>query len=170
MEANARALSEHIGGTHFERLSVKWDTHHEAYGEVSSAGSVRDTLERQVRMQASAIMSDSFGQMEEYEEDYMNFDQEWNEQYQSALELPELRYADAIAKGFKIHRLTAKLARLSKIAARTIVDEFSLPKTLKKIQPLDWEPMAPPGSPNSPSSPSSSTEEILLNTAGSCCA
>eukprot|EP00949_MAST-11_sp_MAST-11-sp1_P005359 g5359.t1 len=166
MEANARALSEHIGGTHFERLSVKWDTHHEAYGEVNSAGSVRDTLERQVRMQASAIMSDSFGQMEEYEEDYMNFDQEWNEQYQSALELPELRYADAIAKGFKIHRLTAKLARLSKIAARTIVDEFSLPKTLKKIQPLDWEPMAPPGSPNSPSSPSSSTEEILFEYRG----
>eukprot|EP00946_MAST-07B_sp_MAST-7B-sp1_P002588 g2588.t1 len=63
---------------------------------------------------------------------------DWNERFQSAREMPIDEFQSAMEKGMKLHRLQQKFARLASVATKTIIDEFALPRRLKKIKPLEW--------------------------------
>jgi tetratricopeptide (TPR) repeat protein len=65
-------------------------------------------------------------------------DGNWNESFQSAREMPIAEFGLAMEKGMKLHRLRHKIVRLASVAVKTIIDEFALPRRLKKIKPLEW--------------------------------
>lgn len=72
------------------------------------------------------------------EDDMIDIDMNWNERFQSACEMPIEEFGLAVEKGMKLHRLRQKIARLASLATKTIIDEFSLPRRLKKIKPVRW--------------------------------
>ena len=52
--------------------------------------------------------------------------------------MPIDEFGLAMEKGMKLHRLRHKIVRLASVAVKTIIDEFALPRRLKKIKPLEW--------------------------------
>ena len=59
--------------------------------------------------------------------------------------MPVEEFTASMRKGMTIHRLNQKMVRLATIVARTIVEEFALPRKLKKIKPIEWFDKTAPG-------------------------
>ena len=56
----------------------------------------------------------------------------------SSIKNARKRYAEAIKKGLRVHHLQQG-NKIAVLAARTIVEEYVLPVSLKSIPPLDLE-------------------------------
>lgn len=146
-------LGKHIDGEHFSDHGVSWETQHASPHaatldrEKLAMGLKRSTLvSTAVGKSALASVVDlgpgnnpvarSLGIDQHVSDDDA---EDWNKLYQTALKMPEKKYADAIEKGLVVHRLQRKMVKIATLAGRTIIDEFSLPNGLKSITPIDME-------------------------------
>ena len=136
------SLTKHVDGVHFEDHGISWDsTHASANAEVTDRERIALGIKRATLLSTAVGPSTLSSVMDLKNGERANFTEEdeddWNKMYQTALEMPEKNYADAVAKGLVVHRLQRKLIKVANLAARTIVDEFPLPNTLKSIPPLE---------------------------------
>ena len=153
------SILKHIDSHHFAQVGVDWDTPH-----ASKHANQEDRTRFAMALKRSNLlatvaqpdqdMDDTFGPENSLTpssgvvplpssanliDSTASVEEDWNTQYQSALKMPEKRYADAIKKGLRVHHLQRKVNKIAMIAARTIVDEYALPSSLKTIAPLDLE-------------------------------
>jgi tetratricopeptide (TPR) repeat protein len=105
-----------------------------------------------VRQQQQVADEDEFPNVQLHEDDGKDElevgadmqDIDFNERYQKILELPENMMDDSIRKALKLNRLTKDFVEVATVAARTIVDEYCLPRDMKMIAPLEEdESLAP---------------------------
>ena len=153
------AVLKHIDSHHFERAGVKWDTRHASkyaddedrtrFGLSLKRSNLIATIARneaktndpygpENSMTPSNVVAMPTGNSSNMIEKSLAED-DWNVQYQAALKMPEKRYAEAIKKGLRVHHLQRKVNKIAVLAARTIVEEYALPPSLKSIPPLDLE-------------------------------
>ena len=153
------AITKHIDSHHFERAGIKWDTRHASkyandedrtrFGMSLKRSNLVATIARseattedpygpENSMTPANVVALPTGNSSNVIEKSLAED-DWNVQYQAALKMPEKRYAEAIKKGLRVHHLQRKVNKIAVLAARTIVEEYALPASLKSIPPLDLE-------------------------------